>query len=237
MPKISRTAKFRKTASRQESARTAKALQQAASTKIKPSESAIDIGKDNVAANKVASQLIENKGGRKSDAEQTTASLSRGQRKRLAKRQQYLRKEQMIISSLRLKHQEEQKKRIDGLDAIKEALLETVREGKSSEGQGWEEEAKPNLLKSNKSRQKLLEKEVTQMNLVMQHPAFQADPFATIREHLKNTISKDVEKHKKQVSVHLRERKEKQEHKKAIKKESGAKKKRKKFKATRSKSR
>ena len=49
-------------------------------------------------------------------------SLSRGQRKRQAKHEKFLKKEKMILSSLMLKKQDEQKKRIDGLDAIKQAL-------------------------------------------------------------------------------------------------------------------
>jgi hypothetical protein len=72
------------------------------------------------------------------------------------------------------------------------------------------------------------------MNLVLQHPSFQADPFATIREHLTNTLAKDCAQQKKEQVQHVRERKEKEEKKKAVKKEQGIKKKRKKFKATRS---
>jgi hypothetical protein len=49
-------------------------------------------------------------------------ALSRGQRKRLAKREQFLKREKMVMSSLLLKKLEEQKGKIDGLDAIKEAL-------------------------------------------------------------------------------------------------------------------
>ena len=54
------------------------------------------------------------------------ASLSRGQRKRQAKRDQYLRREKLILSSLQLQKAQEQARRIDGLDAMKEALLATV---------------------------------------------------------------------------------------------------------------
>jgi len=162
------------------------------------------------------------------------STLSRGQKKRLAKREQYLRREKLVMSSLRLQRQEEQKKRIDGMDAIKEALLSTVSIEKKKE---MEPSKKPNLLKSNKSRKKLVEKEVTQISLVMEHPAFKADPFATIREHLKNTIAEDSELQKKEQAKHLKERKQKEEQKKVAKKEQGIKKKRKKFKATRSKAR
>ena len=53
-------------------------------------------------------------------------ALSRGQRKRQAKRDQYLKREHMIMTSLKLKREDEQKKRIDGLDSIREALLASV---------------------------------------------------------------------------------------------------------------
>ena len=53
-------------------------------------------------------------------------ALSRGQRKRLAKREQFLKREKMVMSSLRLKKLEEQKGKLDGLDAIKEALTATT---------------------------------------------------------------------------------------------------------------
>ena len=119
------------------------------------------------------------------------AALSRGQRKRQAKREQYLRREKMIMSSLRLRKAEEQARRIDGLDAIKEALLATV----SSGGDGGRKKPvtannkKDNLLKSNKGRQRLVQKEVAQMDLVLKHPAYRADPLATMREHLRNSIA------------------------------------------------
>ena len=72
-----------------------------------------------------------------------TASLSRGQRKRQAKRDQYLRREKLILSSLQLQKAQEQARRIDGLDAMKEALLATVVEKAGDPvqnamcGRGW----------------------------------------------------------------------------------------------------
>ena len=124
---------------------------------------------------------------------QETLQLSRGQRKRQAKRDQYLRKERMIMSALHVKHSDEQAKRIDGLDAIKEALLATVTATTDDQPVAAaqlekQQKQQPSLLKSNRGRRLLVEKEVTQMNLVLQHPAFIADPFATIHEHLQNTI-------------------------------------------------
>jgi Ribosome biogenesis protein SLX9 len=141
-------------------------------------------------------------------------TLSRGQRKRLAKRDQYLKREQMVLSSLELKRQDEQKKRIDGLDAMKSALLETIHSLHASKQQGedTEDSAKSSVIKTNKARQRLVGTEVAQMSLVLQHPSFQADPFATIREHLKNTIPPPA------ASATLDHRKAKREEKRAIKK-------------------
>jgi len=169
--------------------------------------------------------------------------LSRGQRKRLAKREQYLKKERLVLNSLKLKHAEEQKKRIDGLDAIKEALIatvtkETAKEGKEDDNDETSKAEEKHMIKTNKARKSLVEKETAQMNLVLQHPRFQADPFATIREHLQNTLAKDAQKNAKEAEKHVKERDEKRQQKKAIKKDNGVKKKkRKKFNATRSKGR
>lgn len=168
--------------------------------------------------------------------------LSRGQRKRLAKREQYLKKERLVLNSLKLKHAEEQMKRIDGLDAIKDALIATLTKDTAKEGEQDNDETSETLekhvIKTNKARKSLVEKETAQMNLVLQHPRFQADPFATIREHLQNTLTKDAQKNAKEAEKHVKERDEKRQQKKAIKKENGVKKKkRKKFNATRSKGR
>jgi hypothetical protein len=219
MPKIAKVGKFRKAAAAATAAATA-----TVSTVTKPKESKPEGADVSLLASKTSST---------NPPQTENEPLSRGQRKRFAKREQYMKRENMILSSLQLRREDEQKKRIDGLDAVKKALLETAKEEAPEE----EQIEQPNLLKSNKSRQKLVAKEVSQMNLVLQHPSFQADPFATIRQHLQNTLAKDSAEQKKQAVVHLRERKEKEERKKVAKKEQGVKKKRKKFKATRSKTR
>jgi Ribosome biogenesis protein SLX9 len=166
------------------------------------------------------------------DHQQSSQLLSRGQRKRQAKREQYLRKERMILSSLQVKHQAEQAKRIDGLDAIKEALLATVAETTDDKIAGEPQhqpvqQKQPSLLKTNRGRKRLVEKEVTQMNLVLQHPAFLADPFATMREHLQNTIIKQPT-----VCVSTKKKKPEQSAEKAKRKRNKSK-----FRATRSRNR
>lgn len=116
-------------------------------------------------------------------------SMSRGQRKRQAKREKYLRKEKMILSSLLVKRAEEQAKRIDGLDAMKAALLESV--GQSTDTAATTRslhEGSVSMLKSNRGRKHLVQQETEQMKLVLQHPSFRADPLDTIREHLQNSI-------------------------------------------------
>jgi Ribosome biogenesis protein SLX9 len=124
-------------------------------------------------------------------------SLSRGQRKRQAKKDQYLRKEQLVMASLKLRHDDEQRKRIDGLDAIRNALLESVGVVAATSGAGNSAGEDPtasaaaptSMLKTNHSKQRLVQREAAQMSLVLQHPAFQEDPFDAIRQHLRNTTA------------------------------------------------
>lgn len=149
--------------------------------------------------------------------------LSKGQKKRLLKREQYMKKERMILSTLKLRKQLEQSKRIDGLDAMKEALLNavatdttdtnsksTLTTARTTNGSATiipisddtstavtttttktsstEPTYTKNALKSNQARHQLVQTEMIQMNLVLQHPTFQQDPLATIREHLQNSF-------------------------------------------------
>lgn len=118
-------------------------------------------------------------------------TLSRGQRKRLAKREQYLRREKMVLSSLNLYSQEEQKKRIDGLFAIKEALMTTTKSETSCTPSTNEHQK---LYNTNKSKKALISPELQRMSLVMQHPSFKANPFETMQEHLRNSLGGNREK-------------------------------------------
>uniref|UniRef100_A0A7S3L8S8 Ribosome biogenesis protein SLX9 n=1 Tax=Amphora coffeiformis TaxID=265554 RepID=A0A7S3L8S8_9STRA len=137
--------------------------------------------------------------------------LSRGQKKRLAKREQYLRKESLVMGSLQLKKQQEQAKRIDGLDAIKEALMSTTTTRTNDDDDKKQSQAhRPNLLKTQKSRSTLLQRESNQLQLVMQHPAFQQDPLATIREHLTNSLAPQAAQRQKEQVQHERDVREAQ---------------------------
>jgi hypothetical protein len=127
-----------------------------------------------------------------SSFQQQQQQLSRGQRKRLAKRENFFKKEKLILSSLLLKQQEEQAKRIDGLDAIKNALLSSVTTtGEKNGGIGHtttQLETGP-LVTTNKAKRKLVAEEVEHMSLILQHPAYKKDPFETMQEHLQNTFA------------------------------------------------
>jgi hypothetical protein len=111
---------------------------------------------------------------------------SRGQRKRLIKREKYLQRERMVMSSLKLRKQDEQAKRIDGLDALKEALLETVTKAPEVE-----KKTRPaQVVRSNRGKRSIVKKEVEHMKLVLEHPSFKANPLAAIHEHLTNTTER-----------------------------------------------
>eukprot|EP00980_Cylindrotheca_fusiformis_P025055 scaffold12982_cov129-Cylindrotheca_fusiformis.AAC.3 len=158
-------------------------------------------------------------------------NLSRGQRRRLAKREQYLKREKMILASLKLKSQEEQKGKIDGLNALREALLGTTEQT----DQIKEDEAVATH-KSNKGKKRMVSEEAFRMNLVLQHPAFKENPFATIKEHLQNTLAQEKVKMEQESIERSKEEKLKKYQLQLQKKErlQGVKRSRKKFKATRS---
>jgi tRNA(Ile)-lysidine synthase TilS/MesJ len=90
---------------------------------------------------------------------------------------------------------------------------------------------------SNRVRKNLVTGEIERMNLVQQHPAFKEDPFATLQEHLKNTLAEQKEKRQKEASEKAEHDKKKKEEKKQEKKErlQGVKKSSKKYKTRRSK--
>mmetsp|Transcript_23423 Transcript_23423/g.55460 ORF Transcript_23423/g.55460 Transcript_23423/m.55460 type:complete len:253 (+) Transcript_23423:101-859(+) len=131
-------------------------------------------------------------GGNRDKDNRQMELLSRGQRRRQAKREQFLRKEKMILSSLILQQNNEQKKRIDGLDAIKKALMETEDTDRSCQISKTDTK-KPELhhISTIKAKRKLVANEIEHVNLILQHPSFQKNPFATMQEHLRNSFSED----------------------------------------------
>lgn len=230
MPKANKVGKSRKAAAAAKTAATgsllgASAAAADAKNKQQPQPPSKDEGTNQTTKNSVS----------QGKPPQEETALSRGQRKRLAKREQYLKKEKMIMSTLKLHKQEEQKKRIDGLDALKEALMDTMKgDNKSTEKE--EEEEKPTVaIKSNKAKQKVVASELNRMGLVLQHPAFQSNPFEAMQEHLRNTLAKQGEQQEAESKKRILEEKKQAEKRKQDKKERRkGKKHRSKFKATRS---
>lgn len=125
--------------------------------------------------------------------ERDDVPLSRGQRKRLAKREQYLKRENMVMSSLRLRRLEDQKGKLDGLDAIREALSEALTSPTPPTSDAAEG-AKKLTCNTNRSKRTLANSEISHMSLVLSHPKFNEDPFAAIRLHLQNSLADDAEK-------------------------------------------
>lgn len=154
-------------------------------TSSAPKDAAINATRSDAAADAELSEL----------AARENESLSRGQRKRLAKREQYLKREKMVMSSLRLQRLEEQKGRIDGLDAMREALVGAAKSAdyaKTASSQA--QPAAAAKCNTNKSKKALGNNEISHMSLVLQHPSFQENPFAAIQTHLRNSLAADAEK-------------------------------------------
>ncbi|KAL3940737.1 MAG: hypothetical protein SGBAC_004769 [Bacillariaceae sp.] len=156
-------------------------------------------------------------------------NLSRGQRKRFAKREQYKKREKMILSSLKLKALDEQKG-INGLSSIREALI-----GSTKDKIQGKLEHQTQL--TNKGKQKLVAEEVHHMGLVLEHPSFKENPFETMQEHLRNTLAQQkAELESKARERSDQEKKQREAKRKQKKKRSqGMKKTKKKYNATRSK--
>lgn len=149
----------------------------------------------------------------KEEKQAAPAALSRGQRKRQAKREQYLKRETMILSTLQLKQQEEQKKRIDGLGALKEALTSVDTSPSTSAATAQQPS---NTLKGKKN---LAAREMEHMNLVLQHPAFLSNPFEAIQQHLRNSLAGQAQEQEAKSRERAKVDMDKQQVKKRQKKE------------------
>lgn len=202
MPKVSRTQKFR-----------AKAAS-ASPVSRKPVVSSQEETNNNIDDGHSNKSNI----GEDARTNQNTA-LSRGQKKRQAKRDQYLKREKMILSTLKLQKMEEQKKRIDGLDAIKEALTQTIRENQERKELEKQQQAEDAPAKTNKSKKNIAQKEISHLNLVLQHPSFKSNPFATMQEHLRNTLSQQAKEQGEAAKKERIEEERKDKEKKEAKKE------------------
>jgi hypothetical protein len=145
--------------------------------------------------------------------------LSRGQRKRQAKRDQYLKRQKLILSTLKLQKEQEQKKRIDGLDALKEALKGAASSTTPQQQQQATSTAVSHALDHNKSKRELTVREVTHMGLVLEHPAFQSNPFETLQLHLKNTLAGQAQQLQQASEQRTQAERLEQEQRKQLKKE------------------
>lgn len=148
-------------------------------------------------------------------------ALSRGQRKRLAKREQFLKRERMVMSSLRLKKLEEQKGKLDGLDAIKEALTSTTSTAEEAYASAHTSTQAVEHLSSHtvKAKKNLANSEIGHMGLVLEHPSFKENPFAAIQQHLRNSLESDAERLKEESLKREKEDKIIEDKKKEEKKE------------------
>ena len=133
-----------------------------------------------------------------------------------------------MLSSLRLQRLEEQKGKIDGLDAIRDALSEAVTSNLHSKSKlstnSINDDSKCNKSKiplhnTNKAKKALANAEITHMGLVLQHPSFVANPFAAIQQHLRNSLASDAEKLREKGLIRKEEDKRFEAQKKEEKKE------------------
>jgi len=168
------------------------------------------------------------------DGHGSKEALSRGQRKRLAKRELYLKREKMVMSSLRLKRMDEQKGKIDGLDLLKEALPSLDDIAAASKAR----KAKQNAMLStntNKAKKQLASAEISQFSLVLDHPSFKSNPFESIQQHLRNSLAPEVQEleakskrrgkeHEAMETKKKEERKERQREARFLKKAKGGRK-------------
>mmetsp|Transcript_12466 Transcript_12466/g.24728 ORF Transcript_12466/g.24728 Transcript_12466/m.24728 type:complete len:171 (+) Transcript_12466:57-569(+) len=110
-------------------------------------------------------------------------ALSRGQRKRLAKKVAAERKKTLagegLKTNLKLKAGT-----LGDLESLSRSLAAAESSSKS------QEKAAPNrvMKMTKKNRKRVLVAEVANFQAVLSHPAFQANPMSTIQSHLQNSI-------------------------------------------------
>lgn len=117
--------------------------------------------------------------------------LSKGQRKRQAKRMQYLKRERLIQSSLSLRRKSEPQDAM-AVDSLKDAIGvvdASTKNMTTSRGNHSGHHFSSKRVKSNRGKKRLQNEEVMHMSLVLQHPQFKEDPFGTLQEHLKNSVA------------------------------------------------
>lgn len=118
----------------------------------------------------------------------TGGGMSRGQRKRLERKQHVFQKlgkwEAPVVTAQKLKSKKREKRdKEDGL------LSELERTLKGSEASGADiKPAAASVVTSNKMKREIALREAQRMRLVQEHPAFLADPFAAMRMHIEQSL-------------------------------------------------
>lgn len=191
MPKVSKTGKFR---SKSKEAAKSSSSSSLLLSNVKKTDDKNDQQTTETKNTKTFKSKIEEK-----TMNRPTEGLSKRQRKNLAKREQYQKRQNMIMSSLRLQKLDQQKKRIDGLDLLKEALDDAVNsktektDSNSADKTKKNGDKNSNIVTTNKEKKEIALTEINHMNLVLQHPSFKENPFKTIQQHLKNTFPTTVD--------------------------------------------
>jgi hypothetical protein len=109
--------------------------------------------------------------------------LSRGQRKREKRKAAFLKKVAFGHEAMKLQNAEQKKSGVDGLGSLT-SCLPSLEEASSNN-----QKLKNAGIKTNKSKTRIAASEIKLLHLVHEHPAFQANPFAAMQEHLQNTMT------------------------------------------------
>ncbi|TMW55669.1 hypothetical protein Poli38472_010551 [Pythium oligandrum] len=133
------------------------------------------------------------------DEDEDGQALSRGQRKRMKRRNAFMRKMGLVNRVVQEK-EKQQRKATNGVFAdiqeLQNALFVSDKElakasaGRVSQATNTQQHAGQQKAKklSGKQRQKIGVREVGQLKAVHTHPSFKTDPFAAIQMHLQNTV-------------------------------------------------
>mgnify|MGYP000067512189 FL=1 len=125
--------------------------------------------------------------------ENSVGKLSRGQLKRKERREKFLKRLEAVDNSLRLssnnsKNSSDRKKSVFDVRHFDDAF--TDGKGAKADSAKLEvEESKQLKQLTNEKKKKVAIRELEQMKLVMEHPQFVANPFATMMDHLNNTLA------------------------------------------------
>mmetsp|Transcript_729 Transcript_729/g.1950 ORF Transcript_729/g.1950 Transcript_729/m.1950 type:complete len:216 (-) Transcript_729:382-1029(-) len=132
------------------------------------------------------------KGEEAAEAEEAVAGegpqyVSRGQRKRAARREGFIRKFEFVNSAMRQERAREGGA-LGDLDSLAEAADQAFQEGGASASEA--DIGKKKNPMSRRAQALATEREINQYEQVMKVAAFQKDPLGALEQHLKNSIKK-----------------------------------------------